>query len=471
MRRSADRLTRRALESLAVPDLIGRASRVRLSPAQFLAVSFAGIIAAGTLLLYLPVSTESRQPLALIDAFFTATSAVCVTGLIVVDTPHVLSHFGETVVMLLVQAGGLGYMTFSAVVAAAMGRRLSLADRSALQESLNLDSREGLVRFSQAVLKMTLLIELTGAAILTLRWWGEMGLGRAAYFGVFHAVSAFNNAGFSLFSDNLVSSRGDVVVNVVVTGLIIAGGLGFFVLREVWQKRQFSSLGLHAKMVVSLTGALLMAGTVSLWALEFDNPRTLGALGWGESVLAAWFAAVTPRTAGFNTIDVGGMTTAGLFVTMVLMFIGASPGGTGGGVKTTTFGVTVFALLATVRGQMEPVVFGRRIVMEVVTRAFFISLTAFLAMNAIAGLLLIIEGRDLLRTLFETTSAFGTVGLSMGLPGTPLSLAGGFSAVGKLLLILMMFLGRVGPLTVAVALAGRRQPTRVTYPEGRVLIG
>ena len=180
---------------------------------------------------------------------------------------------------------------------------------------------------------------------------------------------------------------------------------------------------------------------------------------------------MTPRTAGFNTIDVGGMTVAGLFVTMVLMFIGASPGGTGGGVKTTTFGVTVFALLATVRGQMEPVVFGRRIVMEVVARAFFISLTAFLAMNAIAMTLLIIEGRDLLPTLFETTSAFGTVGMSMGLPGTPLSLAGGFGAGGKLLLALMMFLGRVGPLTVAVALAGRSKLQRVTYPEGRVLIG
>jgi trk system potassium uptake protein TrkH len=454
-----------------VPHRLGRTQRIRLSPAQFLAVSFAGFIAAGAFLLYLPASSETGQRLAFIDAFFTSTSAVCVTGLIVVDTPNAFSTFGEAVVLALIQAGGLGYMTLSTLIAVAVGKRLSLAERSVLQESLNVDSREGLVRFALSVLAMTALFELTGTVILTLHWWGEMGLGHAAYFGLFHAVSAFNNAGFALLSDNLVRYRGDVIVNLVITGLVIAGGMGFFVLREMWHKRSFRALGLHTKLAVSLTAFLLALGTVLLWALELHNQKTLGSLGWGESLLAAWFASVTPRTAGFNTIDVGGMTQAGLFVTMVLMFIGASPGGTGGGVKTTTFGVTVFALLATVRGQAEPVVFGRRIVTDVVARAFFISLTAFLAMNAIAASLLIVEGRDLLRTLFEATSAFGTVGLSMGLPGTPLSLAAGFGTGGKLLLVLMMFLGRVGPLTVAVALAGRTRVQRVTYPEGRVLIG
>jgi trk system potassium uptake protein TrkH len=449
----------------------GRVRRPPLSPAQFLAVSFAGLIALGTLLLWMPIASESGAPLTLVDAFFTSTSAVCVTGLIVVDTPNALSTVGEIVLLLLIQAGGLGYMTLSTLVAVVIGKRLSLAERSVLQEALNVDTREGLVRFALAVLKTTALFEVTGAVILTLRWWREWGLGRAAYLAIFHSVSAFNNAGFSLFPDNLVRYRGDLVVNLVITGLIIAGGLGFFVLREIWHKRRFHSLGLHTKMAVSLTAFLLVVGTVALWVLEWRNEKTLAPLGLGESLLAAWFASVTPRTAGFNTIDVGGMTTAGLFVTMVLMFVGASPGGTGGGVKTTTFGVTVFALLATIRGQAEPVVFGRRIVLDIVSRAFFVSLMAFLAMNAIAALLLIVEGRDLLRTLFETTSAFGTVGLSMGLPGTVLSLAGGFGAGGKLLLVLMMFLGRVGPLTVVVALAGRQQPPRVKYPEGRVLIG
>jgi trk system potassium uptake protein TrkH len=433
--------------------------------------SFAGIISLGTVLLWLPISSETGTPLRLVDALFTSTSAVCVTGLIVVDTPQALSTFGEVSLMLLIQAGGLGYMTLSTVLAVLVGKRLTLAERSTLQESLNVDTREGLVRFAGSVLRMTLLIEFAGAAVLTLRWWGEHGFARAAYLGLFHSVSAFNNAGFSLFSDSLVRYRGDLVVNLVITGLIISGGLGFVVLREAWQRRRFRAFSVHTKLAVAMTAFLLVCGTASLWVLELTNDRTLGRLDWGESVLAAWFAAVTPRTAGFNTIDVGGMTTAGLFVTIVLMFIGASPGSTGGGVKTTTFGVTLFALLATVRGQMEPVVFGRRLATEVVARAFFVSLTAFLVLNGVAALLLILEGQDLLRTLFETTSAFGTVGMSMGLPGTPLSLAGGFSAGGKLLLVLMMFMGRVGPLTVVVALAGRYQVSRVTYPEGRVLIG
>lgn len=443
----------------------------RLSPAQVLAIGFVGIIVAGTFLLELPISAEPGQHVSLIDAFFTATSAVCVTGLIVVDTPTAFSGFGEGVVLALIQAGGLGYMTLSAMLVVALGKRLTLHERVTLQEGLNLHSREGMVRFLWTVVKTTFAVEAAGAIVLTLWWWREYDAGRAAWLGVFHAVSAFNNAGFSLFPDNLVRYRGDLVVNVVITGLIITGGLGFFVLREVREGRRFREFTLHSRLALVLTASLLALGFVAFLALEWRNPRTLGPLGWFESVLAAWFAAVTPRTAGFNTIDVGGMTVPSLFLTMVLMFIGANPGGTGGGVKTTTFGVTVLALWATVRGEPEPVVFRRRIAAEVVARAFFISLLAFLTLNIVAGAILVVEKQDLLKTLFETTSAFGTVGLSMGTPGSVLSLAGHFSDAGKLLLVAMMFLGRVGPLTVAVALAGRAEHSHVRYPEGRVMIG
>lgn len=442
-----------------------------LSPAQFLATSFGGLIAAGTVLLWLPFASETRTSLALVDAFFTSASAVCVTGLIVVDTPNALSTFGEVVVMLLIAAGGLGYMTFSTLLAAMLGRRLSLHERVTLQESLNVESREGLVRFVFTVFTLALTFEMLGAAILTVWWSRAYGLGRSAYLGLFHSVSAFNNAGFSLFSDNLMGFRGDVVVNLVITTLIICGGLGFLVLRELGQVRSFARLSLHAKLVLSVTAVLLAGATLMILALEWGNPETLGPLGTGEKVLAAYFQAVTPRTAGFNTINIGGMTDAGLFVVMVLMFVGASPGGTGGGVKTTTFGITVLALWATVRGNHEPVIFKRRIAADVIGRAFFISLIAFLALNLIGGLLLVTEGTDLLPTLFETTSAFGTVGLSMGRPGSVLSLVGHFSPVGKLLLVLMMFLGRVGPLTVAIALAGRAERPRVRFPEGKVQIG
>lgn len=442
-----------------------------LSPAQFLAISFAGLIVAGTVLLGLPVSAAGPGGLSPVDAFFTATSAVCVTGLIVVDTPSALSFFGQIVLLGLIQAGGLGYMTLSAVLLVALRRRLTLRERTTLQEALNVQSRDRLVRFLWSVVKATVAFEFAGAVVLTAWWWPEHGFRDALWLGVFHAVSAFNNAGFSLFSDSLVRYRGDLVVNVVITGLILAGGLGFFVLRELRHCRRFRALTLHTRFVLTITAVLLAGSWVSYFVLEFSNPRTLGPLGAWESLLASWFAAVTPRTAGFNTIDVGAMTVPSLFLTLVLMFVGASPGGTGGGVKTTTFGITVAALWATVLGETEPVVFKRRIAGEVVARAFFISLLAFLALNLVAATVLVAEKTDLLKTLFETTSAFGTVGLSMGEAGSPVSLVGHFSTTGKLLITLMMFLGRVGPLTVATALAGRREHTHVRYPEGRVMIG
>ncbi len=442
-----------------------------LSPSQFLVASFAALSLLGAFLLWLPVAAEPGQAISFIDALFTATSAVCVTGLIVVDVPNAFSTFGEVTLMLLIFAGGLGYMTLSTVLVAALGRKLSVRERSTLQEALNIDTREGLVRFAATVLRVALALELGGALLLTLRFWPEFGLGRGAYLGLFHAISAFNNAGFSLWSDNLTRYRGDLVVNLVITGLIVSGGLGFFVLRELSERKPFTLWSLHTKLAIVITSVLLVAGTLLILIFEWSNPRTLALLPLSEKVLASWFQSVSPRTAGFNTIDIGAMTLPSLFLTMMLMFIGASPGGTGGGVKTTTFGITVFALISTVRGASETVAFKRRILNETVARAFFISLTAFLTLNVIAGVLLLTEGHDLVHTLFETTSAFGTVGLSMGSPGSVVSLAGHFSGLGKLLLIGMMFLGRVGPLTAVVALAGRQRVSHVRYPEGRVFIG
>jgi trk system potassium uptake protein TrkH len=265
--------------------------------------------------------------------------------------------------------------------------------------------------------------------------------------------------------------RGDVVVNLVIATLIILGGLGFVVLQEVVRVRRRHRWSVQTKLVLGATAALIAGGTGAVFLLEARNPATLGSLGWGEALLAAFFQAVSPRTAGFNTIDIGAMTPAALFVMIALMFIGASPGGTGGGVKTTTFGVTVLAMWATVRGAPEPVLFHRRLPIDLVQKSFFITLMAFLAINVVTGVLLMCEGRDLLRTMFETTSAFATVGLSMGHPGSVLSLAGHLTIAGKLLLIAMMFAGRVGPLTLAVALARRVEPPRVRHAEERIAIG
>ena len=375
--------------------------------------------------------------------------------------------------MLLIQAGGLGYMTLSTVFVAAIGRSVSLQERLTLQEALNVQNMEGLVRFAGTVLKLTLVIEGIGAAILTLRWWPVMGFWEALWHGVFHAVSGFNNAGFALWSNNLSSWRGDLVVNLVITSLIIAGGLGFFVWAELIRlNRRHVRLSVHTRLVLVATAALLVGGTLAFLLLEWNNPRTLAGLPIGERVLAAYFQSVTARTAGFNTLDIGAMTHPALFVMMALMFIGASPGSTGGGVKTTTFSITLAALWATVRGADDTVIFKRRLAPEVVAKAFFISLIAFVALNVVAWLALLTEGRDLLKTLFETTSAFGTVGLSMGEGGAPVSLSAFFSPAGKLLMMAMMFIGRVGPLTLAIAVAKRfgAQP-RLRYPEGKILIG
>jgi trk system potassium uptake protein TrkH len=364
-------------------------------------------------------------------------------------------------------------MTISTLIMVAFGRRMSMHERLTLADALNVTTLEGLLRFAGTVALLTLALEGVGALIMGLRFAADVGWAKGLWFGLFHAVSAFNNAGFALFSDNLMGYRGDLTINLVITTLIICGGLGFFVLSEVLRLRQRTAVGMsvHAKLVLAITAALLVTGTLGILALEWSNPKTLGPLGFGGKLLAAWFQAVTPRTAGFNTISIGEMTAPALFLTIVLMFIGASPGGTGGGVKTTTFGVMVMAIWSTIRNRADVTVFHRRIVPEVIARAFAISLIAFLGVNLVAGALLVAEGASLLPTMYETVSAFGTVGLSMGAPGSVLSLSGIFGTGGKLLIMLMMFMGRVGPLTMALALAAGGTPPRLRYAEGKVLIG
>lgn len=442
-----------------------------LSPPQVLAISFVVLIALGMALLTLPLASASGVPLSPVDALFTSTSAVCVTGLIVVDTPRALSLFGQLVVLVLIQAGGLGYMTLSTVVAVALGKRMSIPERLALREALNLESMEGLVRFALTVFRVTAVFELTGAVLLAWRWAGEFGLGPAAWLGLFHSVSAFNNAGFSLFSTSLMAYRGDVLVNLTVAGLIICGGIGFLVITELARLRRWATLSLHTRVVVIATALLLAGGTVAIFALERGNPLTLGPLGAGDAWLAAFFQSATARTAGFNSIDIGSLTHPTLFLLMALMFVGAAPGSTAGGVKVSTLAVTVVALWATVRGRTEAVIFKRRLPQELIARAFFISLIAFLALNVVGAMVLITERQTLLPALFETTSAFGTVGLSLSASDGVTSLSGTFGPGGKLLVAAMMFMGRVGPLTLAVAVVGRRTVERVRYPEGKVLIG
>lgn len=442
-----------------------------LTPPQLLILSFLGLIIVGTALLALPgASTGGRMPLH--AALFMATSAVCVTGLIVVDTATQLSAFGQAVVLLLIQAGGLGYMTFSTLIGVALGRRITLQERQTLSEGLNAFVPGEVVRFAGAVFKVTLVFEGLGALVLT-AWWSQThGLARAAWLGIFHAVSAFNNAGFALFSDNLMGAADEPVVLLTVSSLVILGGLGFFTILEVLSlRRRQTRLSVHSRLVVAMTLALLAGGTLAIYAFERDNPQTLGALPAGQAWVAAWFQSVVTRTAGFNSIAIGACQPSALFVMMILMFIGGAPGSTAGGVKVSTVGVMLAALWATARGESEASLFRRRLPPEQIARAFLICLVAFLAVNALAAVLLAREGRGLLPTLFEVVSAFGTVGMSMGEGDSPLSLTGHFTVTGQLLIAAMMFAGRIGPLTVLMAVAQRRERSRVRFPEGKVLIG
>ncbi|NJJ41156.1 TrkH family potassium uptake protein [Paenibacillus apii] len=439
---------------------------LKISPPQILVIGFAVIILIGALLLMLPVSHVSGQPLGFLDALFTATSATCVTGLVVKDTGTFFTTFGQIVIMLLIQVGGLGFMSMATLFALVFRRRISLRERLVLQEAMNQSSMEGIVRLIRSVLIYSLVIEACGALLLTIRWAFDMPLGRAVFFGIFHAVSMFNNAGFDLFGGyrSLTGYAGDPVVNIVVMFLIVSGGIGFIVMSDVIDYRRKRKLSLHSKVVLSMTAALIVIGAVVLFIFEFTNSRTLGSLGWGGKIWSSFFQSVTPRTAGANTLDMTGLRQASQFFIVILMFIGASPGSTGGGIKTTTFTIMIGAVIAMLRGREDIVLFRCRLAQERVFKALTITLLALLLIVAVSMVLSTTEDTSFLKVLFETTSAFATVGLSLGL--TP-----DLSAAGKILICLTMFAGRLGVLTLAYALGPKKGKELYRYPEGKMIIG
>lgn len=417
----------------------------------------------------LPFSTP--KGISIVDALFTSTSAVCVTGLIVLDTPNDFTTAGQIIIMLLIQFGGLGYMTSATIISLMIGKRIGLGERLIMKEALNVLSLEGIVRFTKAVLLITVLFELTGALLLSLRFALDYPLGEALFYGLFHAVSAFNNAGFSTFSDNLMKYRGDVIINLVITSLIILGGIGFIVISDVYAfaRKRVLKISLHSKIVLTTTAILIVAGAVIIFLFELGNPFSFGQMTLGEQVLVSYFASVTPRTAGFNTVDYSTLRLETLFLTIILMFIGASPGSTGGGVKTSTFAVMIMALWATLRSRRDTVMFRRRISQEVVSRAFLLVTLSFVLVVIVTFFIIRGEDTKYLSTLFEVTSAFGTVGLSIG-DGGVRSLSALFTEFGKVMISLTMFAGRLGPLTVGVALI-RQTEERFRYPEGRIILG
>lgn len=423
-------------------------------------------ILIGGLLLSLPFASADGQGTSLLDALFTATSATCVTGLVVVDTGTHYSIAGQIIILLLIQTGGLGFMTMTTLFALVIRKRITFRERLILQEAMNQHSIEGIVRLIRKVIIYSLSIELTGALLYAIRFSADMPLGRAAYFGLFHGVSMFNNAGFDLFGEyrSLTGYVSDPIVNVLTMLLIVLGGLGFVVLSDLIHCRSFRKFSLHSKVVLTMTGILILAGALVIFIFEFTNPKTLGPLGSGGKVLAAFFQSITTRTAGANTVDIGSLRQATVFFMIILMFIGASPGSTGGGIKTTTFMTLIGAALAMIRGREDIVLFRYRLQRERIFKALTLTILALGLVISVTMILSATEDRDFLRILFETTSAFGTVGLSTGITAT-------LTPFGKIMICLTMFAGRLGPITLAYALGPKAEKELYRHPEGKMIIG
>lgn len=438
-----------------------------LDPSKVLVSGFALIILLGAFLLTLPIATKDGEGLRFLDALFTSTSATCVTGLVVVDTGTTFTLFGQLTILSLIQVGGLGFMTFATFFAVLLGKRISLKERLLLQEALNNMSFAGIVRLVKRILIFTIIIELIGGILLATRFAFDMPLKRAIYFGFFHSVSNFNNAGFDLMGEfrSLTGYVDDPLVTIVVCLLITLGGIGFIVMNELYEFKRTRRLSLHTKIVLSTSAWLLILGTIFIFVLEFNNPKTLQPLSMSGKFLGSLFQSVTPRTAGANTLNIPDLTQTTLFIIIILMFIGASPGSTGGGIKTTTFATLLGAVRSQVKGKEDVVFFKRRILYDTIYKALTVMVCGLLIVMTVTLLLTITEqGKDFLMLLFEATSAFGTVGLSMGL--TP-----DLSPFGRMLIILTMFAGRVGPLTIAFAVTLRRHSDPYKNPKGKIMIG
>lgn len=444
-----------------------------MTVARTICLGFLAVITVGTILLMMPLSTSSGMWNDPLIALFTATSCVCVTGLSVVDPGSYFSFWGQFFMAALVQVGGLGYMTVTTLLLLLLGRKFSLRDKVAIQQSLDRTGIQGSTQVLQSIIALTLIFEISGVLLLLLVFVPDYGFDRGLWLAIFHSVNSWNNAGFSLFKDNLIGYQSSLLLNLVVSGLIIFGGIGYPVIFEMYlwvrdrllKKQQRIVFSLNFKVATTTTVVLLIIGTIAFLIIELRNPETFGALSFDKKLLLAWFQSVTPRTAGFNTIDIGKMTVAGLFLTIALMFIGASPGGTGGGIKTTTIRVLSNCTEAILEGQEEVEIYQRQIPISLILKAIGVFLGSLITVMISTFLISLTDPEVLfIQILFEVVSAFATVGLSTGITAT-------ISPAAKLVLIGTMYIGRVGVLLLMSALLGDPRPKAIHYPEENLLVG
>lgn len=440
----------------------------KFQPAQFLAISFVLAILAGTLLLLLPFSTKSGH-ISLVDALFRATSSVCVTGLIVQDTATYFTPTGQIINMILFQLGGLGIMTFSTLVLLVAGKKISVKDRIIIQQGFHHTSPKDVKTLIKSIFFYALTIEFAGALVLFLHWHNKFPWAKGLFHSIFHSISAFCNAGFSLFSDSFVSFRNDAWVNITLIFLIVLGGMGFLVLQEMKEiifglvKRRKFQVSLHAKMVLGMTLFLIVFSFLFFFFIERNHSLQNYTL--KEKIFSSLFQVITPRTAGFNTIDLSTIGYASVFLLILLMFIGASPGSTGGGVKTSTIGVIFAFLKSKVTARNSVNIFYRTLPFELITKAFIVVMLSLCVVSISSFILFLVQQEaSMHEVLFEVFSAFGTVGLSLGFTSK-------LNTAGKIVIILTMYIGRIGPLTLLYAFSRQKALGRFAYAEETVMIG
>ncbi|MBC9826145.1 TrkH family potassium uptake protein [Carnobacterium inhibens] len=437
-------------------------STSRLNPSVTVVLSFFVLILVGTVLLKLPIATT--ETISWLNTLFTATSAVTVTGLIVVDTGTAFTLFGQTVIMFLMQIGGLGLMTAAVFIFFIFKRKISMQQRNLIKESLNQDSSGGIIRLVRYLFFFSFSIELIGFILLSIKWIPEFGLSKGAFYSLFHTVAAFNNAGFSLWSDNLSSYVGDPIVNLTITSMFILGGIGFTVLLDVWNKKKFKTLTLHSKVMIVGTLVINISAVISIFILEYSNPQTLGSLSFEDKMWSAYFQGLTPRTAGFNSIDITALTLPSMLLTVLLMFIGAGSASTGSGIKLSTFIILLLTTITFLKGGEEVSLFGRRLKNSAVLRALTLTLISFLLVFVAIFILAVTENESFIAIVFEVVSAFGTVGLSTGLTTE-------LSTIGRFVIMVVMFIGRIGPITIASILLTRKKTSLIRYPQEDIFVG
>ncbi len=443
--------------------------QLKLAPAQVVLLSFGGWILLGALVLMLPVSAAPGKTILFIDALFMATSATCVTGLSSISLPDEFSVFGQMVMLILTQVGGLGIMTLSSSLAVIMGKNLQMREQVIMQDVLDASSSEELLGLVVDIVRYTFVIEFIGAMLLTVGFYQEgFEIGQSLYFGFYHSIMAFCNAGYALFNNNLEDFKFDPLISLTVAFLLILGGIGFSVMKDVTHairhRRPFRSLSVHTKIVLSVNTLLIVFGTIYLFFGEFLH--AFQDMTMSQRFQVSFFQAVTPRTAGFNTVNLNALQPHCLYMMILLMFIGASPGSTGGGVKTTTFAVLLQSVTATLKGKYHVEFFERKIPAQIVVKSIAIFIISLIVVSTGVLIMMRLEpDKSFLALFFEVTSAFGTVGLSLGI--TPF-----LTVLGKVTIILMMFVGRVGPLTLVLAVGSNTSgPGKVEYPDGKILIG